>query len=142
MPPHVRTVTLADATAVAPLLAELGYPASTEEVTERLKGLERDAGGEVFAAVDDDGMTGVAHVQLLPVLHSNDRMAQLVLIVVAERARRSGVGKVLVRACEAWAAGRGCKRMLVTSGEERKEAHAFYQAMGYHHYARRFAKRL
>ncbi|HXV13303.1 MAG TPA: GNAT family N-acetyltransferase [Candidatus Krumholzibacteria bacterium] len=127
---------------IAPLLAELGYPATPEEVARRMESLECDEGGEVFAALDDGGMAGVAHVQRLPVLHSNERMAQLVLIVVAARARRTGVGKALVAACEAWAKGEGCKRMLVTSGEERKEAHAFYEAMGYHHYARRFAKKL
>jgi GNAT superfamily N-acetyltransferase len=56
--------------------------------------------------------------------------------------RRRGVGKALVDASEKWAVAQGCKRILVTSGEERHEAHAFYEAMGYHHYARRFAKRI
>jgi hypothetical protein len=32
--------------------------------------------------------------------------------------------------------------VLITSGEERNDAHQFYAAMGYHHYARRFAKRI
>lgn len=104
--------------------------------------LESVDGGWVWVAEDADGTTGVAHAQLMPVLHSNDGFAQLVLLVVAERARRSGVGRALVAVAETWAQGLGCKRMLVTSGEERNEAHQFYAAMGYYHYARRFSKRL
>ena len=139
---EIRNATPADASAIAPLLGELGYPSSPEDVAKRLAALESVDGGTVFVATDAEGTIGVAHAQKMPVIHSNDCFAQLVLIVVAERARRRGVGRALVAVAEKWAVEQGCKRMLITSGEERNDAHQFYAAMGYHHYARRFAKRM
>jgi len=138
---ELRPAVFSDAPAIAPLLAELGYPATADDVLQRLNVLASIDRGVVLVASDDAGIVGTAHANLLPVLHSSDRFAQLVLIVVAERARRRGVGQMLVAACEGWAKAQGCTRMLITSGEERHEAHAFYEAMGYHHYARRFSKR-
>lgn len=132
---------ISDASEIAPLLGELGYPATADDVVERLNVLAAVDRGVVLVATDAGDVVGAAHANLLPVLHSNDRFAQLVLIVVAARVRRSGVGHALVTACERWAIAQGCTRMLITSGEERHEAHAFYEAMGYHHYARRFSKR-
>jgi GNAT superfamily N-acetyltransferase len=138
----IRSVTVADIPAIASLLGELGYPSTADDVSRRFETLANHKESIALVAADSNGPIGIAHVHLLPVLHSSDGFAQLVLIVVAERARRRGVGKALVDACEKWAVAQGCKRILVTSGEERHEAHAFYEAMGYHHYARRFAKKL
>lgn len=139
---NVRSATLADADSIASLLEELGYPSSAADVSRRLATMIAVDGQSTLVAGGADGIVGLANVQRLPVLHSNLPVAQLMLIVVAQRARRRGIGRILVAASERWAVEQGCTRMLVTSGEERAEAHAFYEAIGYHHYARRFSKRI
>jgi GNAT superfamily N-acetyltransferase len=138
----VRSATLHDAESIAPLLGELDYPATPDEVVRRLSALSAERGVAVFVAEDEGRIHGVATVQRLHVLNSDAGFAQLLLLVVGADARRRGVGRALVAAAEAWALERGCVRMLVACGEERTDAHSFYEALGYHHTARRYVKRI
>lgn len=52
-------------------------------------------------------------------------------VVVSSRARRQGVGKKLMQRIEELAKERGCWYMILVSGEKRKEAHQFYEALGF-----------
>ncbi|WP_019911648.1 GNAT family N-acetyltransferase [Paenibacillus sp. HW567] len=52
-------------------------------------------------------------------------------VVVSSRARRQGLGKRLMTALEEIAHARDCYYIIFVSGEKRKEAHVFYEAMGY-----------
>ncbi|KWX86424.1 hypothetical protein AMQ83_19035 [Paenibacillus riograndensis] len=52
-------------------------------------------------------------------------------VVVSSRARRQGLGKKLIAALEAIAHERDGYYIMFVSGEKRKEAHIFYEAMGY-----------
>jgi GNAT superfamily N-acetyltransferase len=138
----VRPATLHDAESIAPLLGELDYPAAPEEVARRLTALEAEQGVAAFVAENGGRMVGVATVQRLHVLHSDAGFAQLLLLVVGADVRRRGVGRALVAKAEAWALAHDCTRMLVACGEERTDAHSFYEALGYHHTARRYIKRI
>ena len=62
------------------------------------------------------------------------------VLVVAERARRRGVGTALAAALEREARKRGCDRLVLGSAERRADAHAFYARLGYAHTGRRFVK--
>ena len=139
---EIRRASLDDAEAIAPLLGELGYPSSLEETSRRLAAMATVDGIAVFVASDRTRLTGVAAAQRLVVLHSNANFAQLTLVVVTSAARRQGVGRRLVGAVEDWARQNGCIRILVASGEQRADAHAFYAGLGYAHTARRFSKLL
>ncbi|WP_340395466.1 GNAT family N-acetyltransferase [Paenibacillus sp. FSL E2-0177] len=52
-------------------------------------------------------------------------------VVVSVRARRQGVGKKLMNAIEQAARERDCYYIILVSGEQRKEAHVFYESLGY-----------
>ena len=52
-------------------------------------------------------------------------------MVVSEKNRRQGIGKKLVRYIEECARQRNCKFVMFTSMAKRKEAHIFYESMGY-----------
>ncbi|MNC17637.1 putative acetyltransferase [compost metagenome] len=52
-------------------------------------------------------------------------------VVVSARARRQGLGKQLMTAIEGIAHERDCYYIILVSGEKRKEAHVFYEKMGY-----------
>ena len=62
--------------------------------------------------------------------------------VVAAPARRSGVGRALIRAAEAKARRHGCPRLDLSSGDWRSDAHAFYEALGFERSALAFRRRL
>lgn len=136
----IRRATAEDAAAVAPLLGELGYPCAADEAARRLAAVDVASGVVALLATDDVGVAGVATIQEMTVLHARGRFAQLTLLVVAARARRRGVGRELVAAAERWARARGCVRLLVASGSQRADAHAFYERLGFEHTSRRYAK--
>ncbi|MNZ90579.1 putative acetyltransferase [compost metagenome] len=52
-------------------------------------------------------------------------------VVVSSRARRQGVGKKLMLAIEEIAQEKDCFYIILVSGEKRKEAHIFYESLGY-----------
>jgi len=52
-------------------------------------------------------------------------------VVVSSKARRQGVGQKLMAAMEVIARERECWYIILVSGEQRKEAHIFYEALGY-----------
>ncbi|SET13957.1 GNAT family N-acetyltransferase [Paenibacillus sp. NFR01] len=52
-------------------------------------------------------------------------------VVVSSRARRLGLGRQLIHALEDIARGLDCFYIMLVSGEKRKEAHIFYEQMGY-----------
>lgn len=52
-------------------------------------------------------------------------------VVVSARARRQGLGRKLMTAMEEKARERNCLYMILVSGERRKEAHIFYDSLGF-----------
>ena len=131
-----------DAPALAPLLAELGYPCEVEEASRRLAALLESGGCVAIVAEIDDRIVALATAHEMNLLHSSGKVVQLTMLVVASSARRSGVGRALVEAAETWARWRGCMRMVVASNERRKDAHAFYERLGFAHTSRYYSKML
>jgi len=139
---RVRDATVADAGAVAALLAELGYPCPRELAAERLEHFEADVGSRIQLAEVDGDVAGLVATHVVPRLDGELRSCRIVDLVVAERRRRRGVGTALLRAGEAEARRRGCSRLDLSSGNWREDAHAFYERMGFESQARSFVKRL
>ncbi len=52
-------------------------------------------------------------------------------VIVSNRARRQGVGTKLMQEIEWIARARDCSYMIFVSGEQRKEAHIFYEKLGF-----------
>lgn len=138
---QVRMAIPEDAAAVACCLAELGYGTPEELVRSRLIDFAADTNDMVFIAEDSSGsVLGVASAHRLPLFHVSGYLVRLTALAVSRAAQGVGVGRMLVAAMEAWAWGAGARRVEVTSGDHRPEAHAFYQAVGYAIDERRFVK--
>jgi GNAT superfamily N-acetyltransferase len=128
----VRNAAAADAPAIAGLMTELGYPATGEEIRQRLGYWLPDATSRVLLAVRDDQVIGCLSVHAVPYLERTGRWARVETLVVAKEARRDGAGHGLLAAAEDLAATDwGCLAMEVTSARTRDDAHAFYQKRGY-----------
>lgn len=137
---EIRTAEAADAEALAPLLAELGYPAPPAELTHRLALLRGPDSTVLVATVPTGEVRGLVGLHRLPTLHASAPACYITALVVAAAARGRGVGRRLLEAAEQWARGAGCNRLVVTSAEHRREAHAFYEACGFPYTGRRFVR--
>ena len=127
----VRAATEADAEAVAPLVEELGYPADSESIRERLSRLLGRSDDLVMVAQCKSGeICGWLQAHHSETLQSGSRV-EIVGLVSAKHMRRRGLGRLLVERAEAWAARLGAEAMVVRSNVERKESHGFYLALGY-----------
>lgn len=124
---QLRTATPADAAALAPLFAQLGYPTRVDVIEARLRSL--DANATVIVAVEEANVLGFIAIAARP--DFVEERAVVEGLVVEEASRNAKVGAQLLRAAEAWAATTGATAMLVRSNVVREDAHRFYEREGY-----------
>ena len=130
----IRRAKRTDAPQIAVLAGQLGYPATTPEMSKRLLGIKPASLHAVFVAdAPEDGVIGWVHVSKQPLLEVEMR-AEVNGLVVAEGQRSLGAGGRLRAAAEEWARKHGCKGMSVRSNVIRERAHKFYERNGYEHY--------
>jgi GNAT superfamily N-acetyltransferase len=127
---EIRKVRLDDATEMARLSGELGYPLTADEMGIRLAVLLPEERHLVVVAAEGPSLHGWAHVEHRFTLEGGDR-AELMGLVVDARARGQGMGRKLVEMVEAWTIARGLSGVTVRSNETRAESHPFYEALGY-----------
>jgi GNAT superfamily N-acetyltransferase len=128
----IRPVRPGDAPIVAELLRQLGYPQDDPAaVAARIRAWDADPASAVYAAEAGGDVHGLVAVHVCPYFERPGAWGRIVALVVADHARGKGIGGRLVAAAEAFAAGRGCVRMEVTSNARRSEAHEFYRRRGY-----------
>ena len=130
----IRRARRSDATRIAELSGQLGYPATAAQIVQRLRGLKPALKHAVFVAdLPDSGVIGWLHVTVAHLVDSEIR-AEVNGLVVAEGQRSLGAGARLLEAAEEWARKRGCKSMSVRSNVIRERAHKFYERQGYEHF--------
>ncbi len=139
----IRPAVPADAPVLSELLGQLGYPAPVSEIPQRLRALAGFPSAAAFVATNRYAeVVGVVTAHIIPSIHDNEPVAWLTTLVVLEDARGAGIGSALVRHVEGWAAGKGAKRLSVTSGIQRQETHEFYEKRDYKRTGLRFSKQL
>jgi GNAT superfamily N-acetyltransferase len=126
----VRPATVEDATAIATLSAQLGYPVSQAAMEERLATVLRRNDETVLVGHESGVVIGWIHGAEQRFLEADVR-CELLGLVVDQGHRRKGVGQQLVRAVEWWARNRGIKEVSVRSNIVRPESHPFYERLGY-----------
>jgi GNAT superfamily N-acetyltransferase len=138
---EIRRARPDDAAALAPLLAELGYPSPASAIAERLDSMIA-ASEVVLVATRGGEALGLLTIHVTPVLHRPAPVGRLTALIVTEKARGQGVGRALVQAAEELLTARGCALVEVTSNRVRSDAHAFYERLGYEATSLRFKKSL
>jgi GNAT superfamily N-acetyltransferase len=126
---RIRRMAGTDAEVVATLASELGYPNEAEAIRARVQAIgEPDL---LLVAVDaSDKTVGFIQAHRLCIIEVGFRV-EILGLVVASAARRSGIGRRLIAEVERWATNIGAEAVSVRSNTKRTEAHIFYPAMGY-----------
>jgi GNAT superfamily N-acetyltransferase len=138
----VREAQSRDAAAIAALLGELDYPSSPAQAEARVERIARDPSTWLVVAEIEGELAGLATLHVQNLVERDHPGGELAAMVVGERFRRRGVGARLMQAIEEEARSRGCVNLVLNTAHRRSDAHAFYEALGYEHTGRRYAKKL
>ena len=139
---EIRACTPEDSAAVSTLLDELGYTVSIRQATEQVTELGKTGADPIFLALADGKILGLLALHLSRMLQYPSPIVRVTALVVDRRARRRGVGKLLMQHAEQVGSAAGCEFVELTSAMDRAAAHAFYRNIGYQPNSLRFRKPL
>jgi GNAT superfamily N-acetyltransferase len=138
----VRGAKLSDASAIAGLITQLGYPTRLDEMAVRLDAILGEADAFLLVAEVAGEVVGLTGARLASALERDGRHASLLVLVVDEEWQGNGIGKRLLDQIETWAMGKGATLMILTSSRHRLAAHEFYRRLGYQETGLRLAKQI
>lgn len=138
----VRFAEASDAEALAKLMGELGYETRVSEMQMRLEAIANDPRYRTFIAVKDGKVCGMIGTLAQASYEHNDPGGRILALVVATDARGYGVGRKLIAAAENDFAQRNIRRITVNTHLRRKDAHEFYERLGYEKTGYRYVKNL
>ena len=138
----IREARRDDAPGVAALLGELGYPSSADQAAERIERIAADRSTWLFVAEVESELAGLGALHVQNLVERDEPGCEVAGLIVGQRFRRRGIGELLMQALEDEARRRGGKVMVLNTAHRRADAHAFYEALGYEHTGRRYAKQL
>ncbi|MCB4767645.1 GNAT family N-acetyltransferase [Ancylobacter sp. Lp-2] len=128
----IRPVTPQDTAAISVLMRGLGFNHSAEEIERRLDLAPSRATDPAFLAENrEHGPVGLLAVHIAPLLFYPAPLARITTIVVAEAARRQGIGRALIHFAADLAKQAGCETLELTTGLNREGAHVFYETLGF-----------
>ena len=130
-PVTIRPARVEDASEIATLSGQLGYPTDIQRMVGRLQELLAREEHKVLVAVEKGNcLAGWVHIYIRCLI-VQDRHAELGGLVVAEAARGLGIGAALLALAETWAGSQGARLIIVRSNLIRTQAHQFYLRVGY-----------
>lgn len=138
----IRTVTLEDSAETARLMTQLGYPTSPAEMQERLMSIFPRQDYATFVAEASGNLVAMAGACLNHYYEKNGVYGHLIALIVDEKWRGQGLGAALVEKVEQWVKEQGAVSIMINSGFLRRDAHRFYERLGYNKTGVRFAKTL
>jgi len=127
----LRDALIDDFKEIHTLSSQLGYDYPSNLLKNRLKKILTYKDHKIIVAEDDNNkVVGYVHGQIYELLYF-DRMINILGIVVDKNYRGKGYGKRLMEKIEEWAKENNCNGIRLTSNANRKEAHLFYEKIGY-----------
>ena len=126
----VRKISKEDVAAVTALNHQLGYPLSIDQTLQNINAVIENKDHDAFVAADKInviGWIGVARaiqIETLP-------YCEIRGLVVDDRYRKLGIGKMLIEKAKQWAKEKGDDKLRLRCNVIRSEAHLFYQHLGF-----------
>lgn len=129
----IREVTKGDLNDLCRLYEELmDQPTNYEKMVEVFDIIQAKGDYHVLGAFKDGVLAGSVMGIVCQDLVGECRPFMVIEnVVVSDRFRRLGIGKQLMMNIEAIACEKNCSYVIFVSGGQRKEAHAFYEKLGF-----------
>jgi ribosomal protein S18 acetylase RimI-like enzyme len=135
--PRVRQATAEDVEPIHSLAADLASavgdsPPRFEDVRARLLELLEEPRARVLVAEgESSAVVGVASLWIKPDLAHGDTVVEVPTLVVAERSRREGVGKLLMEEVRRLAAENDADLIELVATTQNVAAREFYRTLGF-----------
>lgn len=129
----IRKATLEDSEEISRLTDQMGYASELMVIRTRVDRIIERTESLLLVCADnsnDGGLKGWVQADVNETIESGFRV-EIVGLVVCERARQKGVGRLLVSEVEAWAMNLGIEVVGTRSNLTREESHIFYSNLGY-----------
>lgn len=129
----IRPTTFADEKEVLGLIEELENRVFDSEIfTAIFKSYLEDPLTFMFVAVEEENrVCGFISCKGQPLIHHEGLVFEIQELIVTATHQGRGIGKKLIDALKPELKRLGAKSLEVTSNKRRKEAHAFYQSVGF-----------
>jgi GNAT superfamily N-acetyltransferase len=127
----VRQMKVEDSKSVNQLSAQLGYPLSLEETRENIAHVLASENDDAYVALHNDkivGWIGLSRAVLIEMVS----YCEINGLVVDEKYRGLGVGKMLIEKAARWGKERGNDKLRLRCNVVRTKTHLFYQHLGFH----------
>ena len=129
---NIRKAKLDDYEYLAKLNIDLGYDYPVEKVKKNLKNILDKKIDLIYVATDEnDHAIGYIHFAPYNLIYL-DNLIDIIGLVVSNEHRKKGIGKELLKIAEDYGKSNGHAGVRLVSGENRIEAHKFYENCGYH----------
>ncbi|KAB8037557.1 GNAT family N-acetyltransferase [Silvanigrella paludirubra] len=117
---------------ITSLCKQLGFEGSLQDLENRFHDLSCFSNHQVRVAKQksNENIIGFIHFFEAPYLLTCKTL-EIGGLVVENKFRRFGIGKILMQEAEKWAMLKGCKSVLLATQIMRTDAQAFYEQIGY-----------
>lgn len=144
---RIRPAIKKDTNAILDLLYDLGRPRPKNKPEKTYFGRQilrytKDRDKKILVAESGSKIVGAVSMIFIPKLNRTSLELYIPEFVVAKGHRRSGIGKMLMNSCIDVAKKKGCFRIRLESGHQRKEAHRFYKKLRFDQSALTYTKKL
>jgi GNAT superfamily N-acetyltransferase len=126
----LRPASERDASWMATLLTDEGYPAGPSDIAGRLDAFETPGSSVIVAEVDGEPLGFVA-AHILERMEADTAFVRIVALVVDPGARERGVGRLLIEEAERLGRDQGAAFIEITAGHHRPEARRLYESLGF-----------
>ena len=119
-----------DAAEITGLSHQLGYLITIPETEQNISMILENKDHDAFVAVHEDkviGWIGLSHAIQL----ESPPSCEIRGLVVDEKYRGTGVGKMLIEKAKQWSIGKGKDKLRLRCNVKRTEAHLFYRHLGF-----------
>lgn len=121
---------LYDAVAVTQLSAQLGYDIAQNQVAKNIRAIQKCENDTAYVAMDDNEVVGWIHIFYTSRIETTS-FCEIGGLIVDERYRGKGIGKLLVEKAKSWTISKRCKDLRVRTNVKRSDTHKFYEAAGF-----------
>lgn len=136
---HIEEAQSEDAARLVFLLGQLGYPASSSDMVDKIQ-LHKTPTYKLFVAKEETRVVGFIALHFYHAFHHPAPIGRITAFCVDEPVRGSGIGSLLLGATEDFFHHQQCFKIEVTSNLKRTGTHQYYLQRGYTETSRHFVK--